>query len=90
MASSSPSSSSCIDDQPLKPRNRKNKKKRQSSSSTETRVCRTSVFRGVTRHRLSGKFEAHLWDKNSDMMNKKKKGKQGNNELINIEKLVKN
>nr|GMC75306.1 AP2-like ethylene-responsive transcription factor At1g16060 [Ipomoea batatas] len=36
---------------------------------------RSSVFRGVTRHRWTGRYEAHLWDKNSwnEAQSKKKK-----------------
>ncbi|XP_042420733.1 ethylene-responsive transcription factor WRI1-like isoform X1 [Zingiber officinale] len=37
---------------------------------------RTSVFRGVTRHRWTGKFEAHLWDKNFRNPTNNKKGRQ--------------
>ncbi|GJN03639.1 hypothetical protein PR202_ga21106 [Eleusine coracana subsp. coracana] len=41
---------------------------------------RSSAFRGVTRHRWTGRFEAHLWDKdtwNHESQTRKKKGKQG-------------
>ncbi|GER48547.1 integrase-type DNA-binding superfamily protein [Striga asiatica] len=38
---------------------------------------RSSVYRGVTRHRWTGRYEAHLWDKNCWSENKNKKGKQG-------------
>ncbi|KAL5707801.1 hypothetical protein ACHQM5_018662 [Ranunculus cassubicifolius] len=38
-------------------------------------VKRSSIYRGVTRHRWTGRFEAHLWDKFS-INNNKKKGKQ--------------
>ncbi|CAA0816496.1 AP2-like ethylene-responsive transcription factor [Striga hermonthica] len=38
---------------------------------------RSSVYRGVTRHRWTGRYEAHLWDKNCLSENKNKKGKQG-------------
>nr|AGI62043.1 AP2-7 [Erycina pusilla] len=37
---------------------------------------RSSIFRGVTRHRWTGRYEAHLWDKNSWNQTQKKKGKQ--------------
>ncbi|MFS7969914.1 hypothetical protein Hanom_Chr09g00814851 [Helianthus anomalus] len=74
-ASSSSSSSQCINNQPpMIPKTRK-KKKKQSASTTETPVPRTSNFRGVTKHRMSGKFEAHIWDKKAENINKK--GKQG-------------
>ncbi|KAL2523412.1 AP2-like ethylene-responsive transcription factor [Forsythia ovata] len=38
---------------------------------------RSSRFRGVSRHRLTGRYEAHLWDKLSWNVTQKKKGKQG-------------
>ncbi|KAL2545433.1 AP2-like ethylene-responsive transcription factor [Forsythia ovata] len=38
---------------------------------------RSSRFRGVSRHRWTGRFEAHLWDKGSWNATQKKKGKQG-------------
>ncbi|KAF5205986.1 Ap2-like ethylene-responsive transcription factor bbm2 [Thalictrum thalictroides] len=48
----------------------------QSTTSTTT-VKRSSRFRGVSRHRWTGRFEAHLWDKGSWNVTQKKKGKQG-------------
>ncbi|KAI3491990.1 hypothetical protein L1887_43627 [Cichorium endivia] len=69
---SSPSSS-CINEQPLMNPKAKNKKKQPASAEP---LPRTSIFRGVTRHRLTGRFEAHLWDKESWNQNRKKKGKQ--------------
>ncbi|KAF9625983.1 hypothetical protein IFM89_028369 [Coptis chinensis] len=38
---------------------------------------RTSNFRGVTRHRWTGKYEAHLWDNTTISEGRKRKGKQG-------------
>ncbi|KAJ0984914.1 hypothetical protein J5N97_003270 [Dioscorea zingiberensis] len=38
---------------------------------------RSSVFRGVTRHRWTGRYEAHLWDKNCWNESQNKKGRQG-------------
>ncbi|GAB2287512.1 hypothetical protein Dimus_021887 [Dionaea muscipula] len=38
---------------------------------------RSSIYRGVTRHRWTGRFEAHLWDKSSWNSIQSKKGKQG-------------
>lgn len=46
-------------------------------SSAPTTVKRSSRFRGVSRHRWTGRFEAHLWDKLSWNIAQKKKGKQG-------------
>ncbi|KAK6922061.1 AP2/ERF domain [Dillenia turbinata] len=42
-----------------------------------TTVKRSSRFRGVSRHRWTGRFEAHLWDKGSWNATQRKKGKQG-------------
>uniref|UniRef100_A0A0E0K587 AP2/ERF domain-containing protein n=1 Tax=Oryza punctata TaxID=4537 RepID=A0A0E0K587_ORYPU len=38
---------------------------------------RSSSFHGVTRHRWSGKYEAHLWDSSCIMEGRRRKGKQG-------------
>ncbi|KAF8390254.1 hypothetical protein HHK36_024779 [Tetracentron sinense] len=46
------------------------------STATTTTVKRSSRFRGVSRHRWTGRFEAHLWDKGSWNATQKKKGKQ--------------
>ncbi|GFY87045.1 ARIA-interacting double AP2 domain protein [Actinidia rufa] len=45
--------------------------------SSLTSVKRSSRFRGVSKHRWTGRFEAHLWDKLSWNIKQKKKGKQG-------------
>ncbi|WOK91322.1 AP2-like ethylene-responsive transcription factor AIL1 [Canna indica] len=45
-------------------------------SSTCTTMKRSSRFRGVSRHRWTGRFEAHLWDKGSWNATQRKKGKQ--------------
>ncbi|KAK8952863.1 AP2-like ethylene-responsive transcription factor [Platanthera guangdongensis] len=37
---------------------------------------RSSIYRGVTRHRWTGRFEAHLWDKNCWNESQNKKGRQ--------------
>ncbi|XP_074320492.1 AP2-like ethylene-responsive transcription factor At2g41710 [Silene latifolia] len=37
---------------------------------------RSSIYRGVTRHRWTGRYEAHLWDKSTWNPNQNKKGKQ--------------
>ncbi|XP_062196668.1 AP2-like ethylene-responsive transcription factor At1g16060 [Phragmites australis] len=37
---------------------------------------RSSAYRGVTRHRWTGRFEAHLWDKDARNESRAKKGKQ--------------
>ncbi|XP_010915135.3 ethylene-responsive transcription factor WRI1-like [Elaeis guineensis] len=45
-------------------------------SATTSTIKRSSRFRGVSRHRWTGRFEAHLWDKGSWNATQKKKGKQ--------------
>ncbi|KAH7683899.1 AP2-like factor ANT lineage protein [Dioscorea alata] len=40
-------------------------------------IPRTSCYHGVTRHRWTGKFEAHLWDGTINIESRKRKGKQG-------------
>ncbi|XP_051150351.1 AP2-like ethylene-responsive transcription factor At1g16060 [Andrographis paniculata] len=37
---------------------------------------RSSIYRGVTRHRWTGRYEAHLWDKNCWNEAQNKKGRQ--------------
>ncbi|KAI4382008.1 hypothetical protein MLD38_008023 [Melastoma candidum] len=43
----------------------------------DARPQRSSVYRGVTRHRWTGRYEAHLWDKNCWNESQNKKGRQG-------------
>ncbi|KAK9067237.1 hypothetical protein SSX86_014563 [Deinandra increscens subsp. villosa] len=45
--------------------------------ASPTTVSRSSKFRGVSKHRWTGRYEAHLWDKLSWNVTQKKKGKQG-------------
>ncbi|XP_008810103.2 AP2-like ethylene-responsive transcription factor At1g16060 [Phoenix dactylifera] len=45
-------------------------------SATSNTTKRSSRFRGVSRHRWTGRFEAHLWDKASWNVTQRKKGKQ--------------
>ncbi|KAI8021710.1 Ethylene-responsive transcription factor WRI1 [Camellia lanceoleosa] len=45
-------------------------------STTTTGLKRSSRFRGVSRHRWTGRFEAHLWDKGAWNATQRKKGKQ--------------
>ncbi|CAL5355115.1 unnamed protein product [Camellia sinensis] len=47
-----------------------------TTTTTTTTVKRSSRFRGVSRHRWTGRFEAHLWDKGSWNATQRKKGKQ--------------
>ncbi|CAM8957273.1 unnamed protein product [Rhodiola kirilowii] len=52
------------------------KRSRKRPVSRDTPPQRTSTFRGVTRHRWTGRYEAHLWDKNCWNQSQNKKGKQ--------------
>ncbi|KAG6551470.1 hypothetical protein Mapa_006893 [Marchantia paleacea] len=45
--------------------------------SIDTFGQRTSVFRGVTRHRWTGRYEAHLWDNSCRKEGQTRKGRQG-------------
>ncbi|KAG5013900.1 hypothetical protein JHK86_026161 [Glycine max] len=45
-------------------------------NTTVNTTKRSSRFRGVSRHRWTGRYEAHLWDKLSWNITQKKKGKQ--------------
>ncbi|KAE8666065.1 Ethylene-responsive transcription factor WRI1 [Hibiscus syriacus] len=54
-----------------------NNQQPQGDQPTATTVKRSSRFRGVSRHRWTGRFEAHLWDKASWNPTQRKKGKQG-------------
>ncbi|PPD73408.1 hypothetical protein GOBAR_DD29667 [Gossypium barbadense] len=51
------------------------------SSNVATTVKRSSRFRGVSRHRWTGKYEAHLWDKLSWNVTQKKKGAYDDEEV---------
>lgn len=46
------------------------------STSVPKTVKRSSRFRGVSRHKWTGRYEAHLWDKLTWNVTQKKKGKQ--------------
>ncbi|KAG9458480.1 hypothetical protein H6P81_002988 [Aristolochia fimbriata] len=52
-----------------------NGEKRSSPNSGGAK--RSSMYRGVTRHRWTGRYEAHLWDKGSWNPVQNKKGRQG-------------
>ncbi|CAK8561786.1 unnamed protein product [Lathyrus sativus] len=46
-------------------------------SSEYTTAKKTSKYKGVSRHRWTGKFEAHLWDNNGKQEGRARKGRQG-------------
>ncbi|XP_022870417.1 ethylene-responsive transcription factor WRI1-like [Olea europaea var. sylvestris] len=50
--------------------------KQEVDPTAPTTVKRSSRFRGVSKHKLTGRYEAHLWDKLSWNVTQKKKGKQ--------------
>ncbi|XP_061984891.1 ethylene-responsive transcription factor WRI1-like [Populus nigra] len=87
-SSSSSSSPYCVASESIqKPkvkRIRKNQKSNQGKSQKNAAAAanspssgkRSSIYRGVTRHRWTGRFEAHLWDKSSWNNIQNKKGKQ--------------
>ncbi|CAN6700659.1 unnamed protein product [Malus baccata var. baccata] len=51
-------------------------KRTQKSVRRDSPPQRSSIYRGVTRHRWTGRFEAHLWDKNCWNESQNKKGRQ--------------
>ncbi|PHT79501.1 AP2-like ethylene-responsive transcription factor [Capsicum annuum] len=55
----------------------KGKRKRKAVSKDSPPQQRSSIYRGVTRHRWTGRYEAHLWDKNCWNDTQTKKGRQG-------------
>ncbi|KAG5539306.1 hypothetical protein RHGRI_019764 [Rhododendron griersonianum] len=87
--SCSSSASSCvvhsnlqIDKKPKTKRVRSSKKKKNLDDPDGTNNAaaavsrRSSIYRGVTRHRWTGRFEAHLWDKSTWNSIQNKKGRQ--------------
>ncbi|KAK8520567.1 hypothetical protein V6N13_030990 [Hibiscus sabdariffa] len=46
-------------------------------TSVDTFGQRTSIYRGVTRHRWTGRYEAHLWDNSCRREGQSRKGRQG-------------
>ncbi|GMI69845.1 hypothetical protein HRI_000654000 [Hibiscus trionum] len=53
------------------------KKRTRRSFPRDSPPKRSSIYRGVTRHRWTGRYEAHLWDKNCWNESQNKKGRQG-------------
>ncbi|KAJ6378957.1 hypothetical protein OIU78_029051 [Salix suchowensis] len=43
---------------------------------------RTSIYRGVTRHRWTGRYEAHLWDNSCRREGQARKGRQASARLV--------
>ncbi|KAL4387182.1 hypothetical protein GQ457_09G027290 [Hibiscus cannabinus] len=85
-SSSSPSSSSSSSSEtprslPEKPKAKRARKHQNpdqnNNANSSNNGRRSSIYRGVTRHRWTGRFEAHLWDKSSWNNIQSKKGRQG-------------
>nr|AJQ20648.1 AP5/EREBP Transcription Factors [Salvia miltiorrhiza] len=55
---------------------RREGKRKRKSAPRESPQQRSSIHRGVTRHRWTGRFEAHLWDKDCWNESQNKKGRQ--------------
>ncbi|AQK74923.1 AP2-like ethylene-responsive transcription factor AIL1 [Zea mays] len=53
-----------------------------ATSAVRPAGSRSSSFHGVTRHRWSGKYEAHLWDSSCRVEGRRRKGKQGIHEVM--------
>ncbi|KAJ4813666.1 Ap2-like ethylene-responsive transcription factor [Rhynchospora pubera] len=68
-------SSKQVKDPSLKVDSQKLKRTRKAAPR-DSNSRRSSAYRGVTRHRWTGRYEAHLWDKNSWNETQNKKGKQ--------------
>ncbi|XP_031093304.1 ethylene-responsive transcription factor WRI1-like [Ipomoea triloba] len=60
---------------PKRPRTKRNKILN-AHSPTSGSTGRSSVYRGVTRHRWTGRYEAHLWDKSIWNSTQNKRGRQ--------------
>ncbi|KAL4578092.1 hypothetical protein LXL04_014208 [Taraxacum kok-saghyz] len=81
-SSSCSSSSSCINEHQVpKPKrssrpHNKNITLNSNQNAAAENTRRSSIYRGVTRHRWTGRFEAHLWDKGTWNNIQNKKGKQ--------------
>ncbi|KAL3537771.1 hypothetical protein ACH5RR_001137 [Cinchona calisaya] len=82
--SSCSSSSSCIEPKKTRTkrstsstsRAKKDKKSQIDDAQSAFSARRSSIYRGVTRHRWTGRFEAHLWDKTTWNSIQNKKGRQ--------------
>nr|ACD80127.1 ASGR-BBM-like1 [Cenchrus squamulatus] len=47
------------------------------AAAVDTFGQRTSIYRGVTKHRWTGRYEAHLWDNSCRREGQTRKGRQG-------------
>ncbi|XP_019057003.1 PREDICTED: AP2-like ethylene-responsive transcription factor AIL6, partial [Tarenaya hassleriana] len=53
-----------------------------SKKIADTFGQRTSIYRGVTRHRWTGRYEAHLWDNSCRREGQARKGRQGDSHFF--------
>ncbi|KAG0460911.1 hypothetical protein HPP92_021208 [Vanilla planifolia] len=76
--STNSNSASCPHHGDAKPKTRRPRNRQCSDEPlrVDGRGKRTSIYRGVTRHRWTGRYEAHLWDKNYWNKAQNKKGRQ--------------
>nr|GMD03827.1 Ethylene-responsive transcription factor WRI1 [Ipomoea batatas] len=58
------------------PRPAKRSRAKRTANADSTPARRSSAYRGVTRHRWTGRYEAHLWDKATWNNIQNKKGRQ--------------
>ncbi|KAL2326130.1 hypothetical protein Fmac_025188 [Flemingia macrophylla] len=65
-----------IQSEKRRPKHPRRNLKQQKCNQDQTNGGRSSIYRGVTRHRWTGRFEAHLWDKSSWNNIQSKKGRQ--------------
>ncbi|XP_010922928.1 ethylene-responsive transcription factor WRI1 isoform X1 [Elaeis guineensis] len=78
-SSASPSSYAPLSSPNMIPLNKCKKSKpkhKKAKNSDESSRRRSSIYRGVTRHRGTGRYEAHLWDKHWQHPVQNKKGRQ--------------
>ncbi|KAJ4771932.1 hypothetical protein LUZ62_056189 [Rhynchospora pubera] len=77
-SSSTSSTSYNVCEKENKPKSKRAKRTQNPSKtlSPNGNAKRSSIYRGVTRHRWTGRYEAHLWDKNCWNPVQSKKGKQ--------------
>nr|CAD1826854.1 unnamed protein product [Ananas comosus var. bracteatus] len=58
-------------------------------SAVKSPIPRSSNYHGVTRHRWSGKYEAHLWDNTCRVEGRRRKGKQERTGDVLLQPLIK-
>ncbi|KAK4759944.1 hypothetical protein SAY87_023075 [Trapa incisa] len=77
-SSSCAAAGQCDHQQDNKPKSKRSRKSQiNNANSPDSGTCkRSSIYRGVTRHRWTGRFESHLWDKTSWNNIQTKKGRQ--------------